>query len=138
MFHGVALCAKWADLAETYESDDDYEPGTLVKFGGEKEITIAHDEANAVITSRPGFILNSDRHGCQIALVGRTPVKVVGKVRKFDKIYLCPFNDGVGASLDFIRIRQPDYVPDLPIGRSLQLNDDENVKLVECVVRMSL
>ncbi len=64
MFHGVALCAKWADLAETYESDLDYEPGTLVKFGGDKEITIAHGEANAVITSRPGLILNSDRHGC--------------------------------------------------------------------------
>lgn len=119
MFHGVALCAKWADLAETYESDSEYEPGTLVRFGGDKEITIARGEVNAVITSRPGLILNSDRHGCQIALVGRTPVKVVGKVRKFDKIYLCPFNDGVGASLDFIRTRDQDYIPGSLVGRAL-------------------
>lgn len=119
MFYGCALCALWADLAETYESDRDYEPGTLVRFGGEKEITIAHDEANAVITTNPGLILNSDRHGCQIALVGRTPVNVVGKVKKFDKIYLCPFNDGVGASLGFIKSRDPDYIPRSPIGRAL-------------------
>jgi hypothetical protein len=33
-FHGVAIKAKWADLAETYESDVDYESGTLVMFGG--------------------------------------------------------------------------------------------------------
>jgi hypothetical protein len=64
MFYGCALCALWADLAETYESDRYYESGTLVKFGGDKEITIAHGEANAVITTNPGLILNSDRHGC--------------------------------------------------------------------------
>jgi hypothetical protein len=32
--YGCALCARWADLAEGYQSDFNYEPGTLVKFGG--------------------------------------------------------------------------------------------------------
>lgn len=59
--HGCALCARWADLAEGYESDAEYEPGTFVRFGGEKEITIASEyEANAVITTQPGFILGAD------------------------------------------------------------------------------
>lgn len=137
LFHGTALCAKWADLAETYESDREYESGTLVKFGGEKEITIAHGEANAVITTNPGFVLNGDRNGCQVALVGRTPVKTVGRVKKFDHVYLSPFDDGIGATAEYIRSRDPMHAclngMD-PIGRALESNDDETIKLVECVV----
>lgn len=139
-FHGCALCAKWADLAETYESDKEYESGTLVKFGGEKEITIAHGEANAVITTNPGLILNGDRHGCQIALVGRTPVKVIGKIKKFDHIYLSPFEDGIGATKEYIKSKDSTYSFDniKPVGRALESNDDESIKLVECVVKMEI
>ena len=89
---GTAMRARWADLAEGYEADQEYEPGTFVKFGGEKEITAADKtEANAVITTRPGFILGADdRPGKiqNIALVGRTPVKVVGPVKKFDRLVM--------------------------------------------------
>lgn len=61
LIEGCALCARWADLAEGYESDDLYDPGTFVRFGGEKEITIAtKEEANAVITTKPGVILGGD------------------------------------------------------------------------------
>ena len=89
------MCAKWADLAELYESDADYSPGTLVKFGGEKEITIADDKANAVITTRPGLILGGDSKSSDdgkiyrgIALAGRVPVKCLGPIKKFDAIAL--------------------------------------------------
>jgi hypothetical protein len=75
-----------------YRSDDDYEPGTLVKFGGSAEITVADNKANAVITKNPGFILNTDEDKSGIykgiALVGRTPVKVMGPVKKFDRLKL--------------------------------------------------
>ena len=88
--YGCAMSARWADLAELYETDDIYKPGTLVKFGGEKEITIATDEANAVITTKPAFTMNSDCNGTSqgIALTGRTNtpdlyeiMKVLGKDR---------------------------------------------------------
>ena len=84
------MSARWADLAELYETDDIYKPGTLVKFGGEKEITIATDEANAVITTKPAFTMNSDCNGPSqgIALTGRTLVRVIGKLNKFDNIKL--------------------------------------------------
>jgi hypothetical protein len=88
--HGTALHAKWSDLAELYDSDFNYEPGTLVKFGGEKEITIADNCVNAVVTTQPGFILgeNDTNTKIAIALVGRVPVKVMGSINKFDKIIL--------------------------------------------------
>lgn len=59
--NGISMGSYWGDLAEYYESDNEYPKGTLVKFGGEKEITIADDTVNAVITSNPGFILNMGR-----------------------------------------------------------------------------
>jgi len=59
--YGIAMSACWADLAEYYEADADYPPGTLVMFGGSREVTKAAGRiANAVVTSRPGFVLNSD------------------------------------------------------------------------------
>lgn len=87
---GCSLCARWADLAEGYVSDAEYEPGTFVKFGGDCEITIADEtEVNAVITTKPGFVLGTDKQDGivqNIALVGRVPVRVVGPVHKFDKL----------------------------------------------------
>jgi len=97
--HGVALSARWADLAEYYESDAEYGPGTMIKFGGQKEITVSDGEVNGVVTTKPGFVLNADGNRedkimLGIALVGRTNVLVDGTVKKFDKI--THFKDGIG------------------------------------------
>jgi hypothetical protein len=35
----IATSARYADLAEVYSSDEDYEPGTVIKLGGNAEIT---------------------------------------------------------------------------------------------------
>ena len=90
---GIAMSAWWADLAEKYRSDFPYDPGTLVKFGGEKEITIADDKVNGVVTTAPGLMLNSfseDENDIMVGmtLAGRVPVKVLGPVKKFDRIVL--------------------------------------------------
>ena len=61
-------------------------------FGGEKEITLSRNGvANAVVTTKPGLILNGDEPSKDcimvgIALIGTVPVKTVGGVKKFDKL----------------------------------------------------
>lgn len=89
--NGTALRSRWADLAEFKESDKPYEPGTLVMFGGEKEITISDGKTcHAIVTTNPGFVLNGDKQEgkCMvgIALVGTVPVRISEGVRKFDKL----------------------------------------------------
>lgn len=93
--NGTAMRSRWADLAEFKEADKDYEPGTLVMFGGEKEITIARKgKANAIVTSKPGLVLNGDNYPGKImvgiALTGTVPVRIVGRVKKFDRLVADP------------------------------------------------
>ena len=90
--NGTAMRARWADLCEYREADDEYEPGTLVMFGGEKEVTRSNGSVcHAVVTTRPGVVLNAPdadtgKKMVGLALVGSVPVNVVGVVRKFDKL----------------------------------------------------
>ena len=59
--NGTVLRARWGDICEYYISDKKYEPGTLVMFGGEKEVTISNGRTvNGIVTTKPGFILNGD------------------------------------------------------------------------------
>ena len=61
-------------------------------FGGEKEITLSRNGvANAVVTTKPGLILNGDEPSKDcimvgIALIGTVPVRVSSRVRKFDRL----------------------------------------------------
>ena len=132
VIQGTALKAKWADLAEYYESDILYTPGTLVKFGGEKEITVADNEVNAVISSQPGLILNGDCKGLPIALVGRVPVRVIGRCKKFDYLELSEF-PGVAVACNN-NVKGDKEI----IARALQDKESEGEDLVLCVVRFSL
>ena len=90
--NGTAMRSRWADLAEYKEADKQYEPGTLVMFGGEKEITLSRNGvANAVVTTKPGLVLNGDEpsKNCTmvgIVLTGTAPVKISCQVKKFDKL----------------------------------------------------
>lgn len=92
IFQGTATSARYADLAERYEADAILEPGTVVCFGGTKEITACdHENDHAVagvVSTDPAYMMNSaagnnDTHP-YIALTGRVPVKVVGLVAKGD------------------------------------------------------
>ena len=137
VLHGVALSACWADIAEIYESDEDYSPGTLVKFGGEKEITVASHHANAVVTSKPGVLLNDNSVGLGITLTGRVPVKVIGPVKKFDKIVLSA-TPGVGIAVNKLDGVPSHLISNTVVGKALESSDDVGIKLVECVVQMNL
>jgi hypothetical protein len=84
--------ATYADLAENYEGDREYEPGTVLVFGGEKEVTTTttmNDTRSAgVVTTNPAYVMNEGQTGIKvcIALAGRVPCKVVGRVKKGDML----------------------------------------------------
>jgi hypothetical protein len=79
-------------LAEYYSADQEYEPGTVLIFGGDSEVTESklHNDTRlaGVVTTDPGFIMNSELEGLRacIALQGRVPVKVVGIIKKGDML----------------------------------------------------
>lgn len=87
---GASFEATYADLAEYYEGDREYESGTVVIFGGDKEVTLTSifgdRRVAGVVTTNPAYIMNADCPGTKvcIALQGRVPVKVAGIVRKGD------------------------------------------------------
>lgn len=88
-FTGIASSAKYADLAERYESDQAYEPGTVLIFGGEREVTTTNKRANVsvagVVSTAPAYLMNKDAiNSVPVALRGKVPVKVIGPVRKGD------------------------------------------------------
>ena len=85
-FLGTSTTAKYADLAEKYLPDADYDVGTVMMVGGAAEITKhsgAKVRAIGVISAYPAYKMNSDLDGgVYVALKGRVPVKVVGPVTK--------------------------------------------------------
>ena len=87
-FQGTATSAQYADLAEKYESNEELEAGTVVCFGGEKEICACETEADhrvaGVISTDPAYMMNAGSEGQYVALTGRVPCKVVGPVVKGD------------------------------------------------------
>ena len=89
-FIGTASSARYADLAENYVSDFSYEPGTVLEFGGQYEVTLASESTQkvaGVVSSKPAYLMNLDCEGdyiVAIALQGRVPCKVRGTVKKGD------------------------------------------------------
>lgn len=154
VIRGTAIATYYADLAEYYEhsSIESLPTGTLVKFGGEKEITIANTNVNAVITSEPGFILNTQmENGQAIALCGRVPVRVIGKCKKFDYLTLsniagvatkltnnyCFTIDGLSLKDEEIETLNFEKMPNI-IARALEDKDTEEESLILCVVKFEL
>jgi hypothetical protein len=84
----TAQQAQYADLAENYVGDQDYDPGTVVIFGGEQEITVttkfADTRVAGAVSTAPGYLMNSEQSGVTVALRGRIPLRVVGAVAKGD------------------------------------------------------
>ena len=128
--HGVATSAQYADLAEIYESDSEYEPGTVVVFGGEKEITqsVSYMDTRlaGVISTNPAYLMNSKAEGIAVALQGRVPCKVVGTIVKGDML-VSSSTPGVAVASGSPRIGSV-------IGKALENYDSENIGIIEVVV----
>jgi hypothetical protein len=140
MFDGVATNARYADLAERYESDKPYGPGTVVKLGGSKEITettIACDtDVFGVISTAPAYVMNccagNDQTHPVVGLMGRVPVKVVGTVKKHQRLITSEIAGVAMALPDSADITQiPSYCI---VGRALKDKVTEEIGLVEATI----
>jgi hypothetical protein len=130
-----ATSASYADVAERFAADEVMEPGTVVELGGANEITRAQSELSdqvfGVISTRPAFTMN-DASGDDIthpavAMTGRVPVKVVGIVRKGDRLV----SAGNGLARAAARA---EITPFNVIGRSLADKCTPELGMVEAIV----
>jgi len=125
--YGTATSAKYADLAEKYTTDVEYEAGTVltVALSGDAEATASFQTGQrvlGVVSTNPAFLMNDEAPGQAIALRGRVPVKVVGPIRKGQPL-ICN-QDGKGIYGDTSN----------SFAIALESNDDAGVKVVECVI----
>ena len=131
LFSGTATAARYADLAEKYTTDADYEAGTVVKIGGDAEITMTTEHADSevfgVISTDPAYLMNKDIDGLPVALQGRVPVKVIGKVEKGQRLTSSDV-PGLAWAADVSTPLQA------IIGRSLENKTDGNEGVVEAVI----
>lgn len=127
LFQGEASQARYADLAEKYLADAEYEVGTVVVIGGEKEVTASvwGKRALGAVSANPAYMMNSDLEGgTYIALKGRVPVKVIGSVKKGDNLIAA--NDGCAS----VAVHHSSEV----FAIALESSTDSGVKLVEAVI----
>ena len=127
IFSGTASAANYADLAEKYLADTEYEIGTVLMIGGNKEVTACEVGFRAIgpVSGNPAYMMNSDLEGgTYVALKGRVPVKVTGQINKGQKLVAGPNGTAQashGANNEYFAI-------------ALETSDDINVKIVECVI----
>ena len=133
--YGHTVEATYADLAERYEADAEYEPGTVVVFDGDKEITTTDVEADykvaGVISTDPGLKMNSnageDSTHPYVALKGRVPCKIIGPVKKGDLIVTSK-TPGYGVSVGGADMGRSVF------AKSLVNNDDSGEKVIEVAI----
>ena len=126
-FYGTSTTAKYADLAEKYLPDADYEVGTVVCVGGVAEITASTFGQRAIgaISGNPAYKMNSDlAGGVYVALKGRVPVRVVGTVKKGDNL-IASDNGCASSSV---------YHSSEVFAIALASSDETGVKLVEAII----
>jgi hypothetical protein len=131
VFRGVATSAQYADVAEKYESDQEYEPATVVVFGGEKEITVTNVRSDTrvagVISEYPAYIMNSLSPGQAVALRGKVPVKVVGAVQKGDLLI-------TGSLAGHAEVATGEFSPNAVFAKSLENKESTGPGTVYAVV----
>jgi hypothetical protein len=128
----TSTSALYADLAEIYEADDDYEPGTVLIFFGSKDVTTTtrdHDPRVAgVVSTEPAYLMNTKTSGVPLALTGRVPCKVQGPIAKGDLITTSDV-PGVGQVVD-----SNFWVPGCVIGKSLEVIEDDSIQVIDIAV----
>jgi hypothetical protein len=126
----TATKAKYADIAEYYDSDKIYEIGTIMAVGGEKEVTSFSKLNNnliGIISDKPGFILNSDTKfeiPALIGLKGRIKVKSKEFIKKGSRVYASLINDG------FATVKENKYLIGYALKDSEMQNNENYLTLI--------
>ena len=131
---GSRMQATWADLAEYYTADHDYQPGTVLIFGGEAEVTTTNTKGDTrvagVVSENPAFLMNQECPGTRVALAlqGRVPCQVMGKVKKGDLM--------ITGSMHGVAIAAKNGKTGVGsvIGKALEDYDSDEVGVIEVAV----
>lgn len=129
-FIGTATSARYADLAENYLADNTYEPGTVLDFDGEFEVTVSAENSTkiaGVVSQNPAYLMNSTLEGkyvVPVALQGRVFCKVIGPVKKGDML--------TSAGNGFAKVNESPKIGSV-IGKSIE-NFNGEQGLIEVVV----
>lgn len=137
-FNGVAINALYADLAERFEADAYYQPGTVLTMGGEKEVTLANeelsDEVFGVVSTRAAYLMNSQAGSNEthppVAVSGRVPVLVTGKIKKGDR--LVSAGNGMARAAS-----KTEVTPFNVIGRALENKTDSGQGTIMAIVKLN-
>jgi len=129
----TATTARYADLAENYTSDENYEAGTVVELGGTAEVTQTRRPTSVaiagIVSTDPAYLMNSDSEGISVALIGRVPCKVTGKINKGD---LLVSSDVPGHAKAHRDIHNPPAGS--MIGKAIDNKDDVGTGVIEVLV----
>ena len=129
--YGTSTHAQYADLAENYQGDRFYNPGTVVMFGGAEEVTLADADTTrvaGVVSTNPAHLMNGGLTGANIvplALQGRVPCQVLGPVAKGDLM--------VSAGFGYAKVNNTPAVGQV-IGKALQDVTFAGKAVIEVVV----
>jgi hypothetical protein len=122
-----------ADLAEYYEGDKDYPVGTVLVFGGDKEVTISNKHLDTrvagVVSNTAAFVMYDACPGFKnlVALQGRVPCRVVGKIKKGDLLVTSNI-PGVAISA------QENAQVGTVVGKALVNYDSDHIGTIEIAV----
>ena len=129
--YAKATSAQYADVAEIYEADAEYDIGTVVIFGGDKEITVSSmgndTRVAGVISENPAYLMNDDATGLPVALLGKVKCKVVGIVKKGDMLVTHSQHPGVAR-------KSGDPSVGAVIGKALEEYDSIEIGTINIVV----
>jgi hypothetical protein len=124
-----------ADLAEWYTSDKKHEPGTVLVFGGDAETTTTNIEGDTrvagVVSTDPAYVLNGQLETVEnavcVALQGRVPCRVVGKIKKGQMLITSKISGVAVAGGDDIKVGTV-------VGKALVDYDSDHIGTIEIAV----
>jgi hypothetical protein len=135
-FEGVAVDATYSDLAERYITPEHYPEGTLVRITDREDCDVEitkelTDDVIGVISLAPGFLMNAKGDGQPVALVGKVPVRMIGKIKKGQAFMSCA-TAGCGRRYSFSTVMGN---VQFKMGYALENKETEEEGLIMCLLK---